>query len=415
MSGVVSYPEAVRIILEKANHLADGATFQTETVAIEQCLGRVLAEEIRSDRDQPPFARSTRDGFACRAADLAHSEWVRVVGQVRAGQRWDGFVEAGEAVEIMTGAPVPPGADCVVMVEHTESAGDRVRLAPGADASSVGANIVPAGAEAHRGEAVLLRGTRLAAASAGLAASLGVAEVQVFQRPKVAILATGDELVEVSDTPLPHQIRNSNSYALSALVAAAGGEPIRFPPVPDDGALLEEAIGSALEADLVLVSGGVSMGKYDLVEEVLLRLGGEFFFTGVRIQPGKPAVFGWFRRLDPPKYVFGLPGNPVSALVTFQLFVEPLLGALCGREPALPPFRQARLKTRVTVKPGLTRFLPAMVESVLSEAGITVEVDPVAWHGSGDLTGAGRANGYLVVPPDRGELAAGETVVVLTR
>lgn len=416
MSGVVSYPEAARVVLEQAKLIAGKLSLAVETVPLEQAAGRVLAHPIRADRDQPPFARSTRDGFACRAGDFAGDGRLKIIGQIRAGQRWGGTVSEGETVEIMTGAPVPPGADCVVMVEHVSVADGWVRLSRGgADAPSSGSNIVPAGTEARSGDIALPPGTLLEAAPIALAASLGAAEVDVFARPRVAILATGDELVEAGRTPLPHQIRNSNSYALAALVSAAGGEPVRLPSAPDDRGRLEEMIASVRQVDLLVLSGGVSMGKYDLVEDVLLKLGAEFFFTGARIQPGKPVVFGRFPLPDPAQYFFGLPGNPVSVMVTARLFVEPLLGALCGRAPALPSFRLARLKRPVTVKPGLTRFLPAWVENGLGgeDSGIEVEVTPVAWHGSGDLAGAGRANCCLVVPEDRSELRAGEVATVL--
>jgi molybdopterin molybdotransferase len=223
----------------------------------------------------------------------------------------------------------------------------------------------------------------------------------VFARPRVAIVATGDELVEVDQQPLKHQIRNSNSYSLATQVLAAGAEPVRLPIARDEQEHLEDILRTALESDLVLLSGGVSMGKYDLVEEALLSLGAEFFFTGAMIQPGKPIVFGRLGEV----YLFGLPGNPVSTMVTFSLFVEPLLGALCGDPRRGPRFAQARLASEVRVKTGLTRFLPA------SLADLTVQ--PVTWQGSGDLASTSRANCFLVVPADKPLLAAGETVEIL--
>lgn len=421
MSGVVSYPEAVQIVLGEAKSVAgsvaDQGSFTTESVPLGKAAGRVLAVTIHADRDQPPFPRSTRDGFACRSEDLAAGLRLKIIGQVRAGQHWEGFVGEGETVEIMTGAPVPEGADCVLMYEHAEAAGGWVRdTSDEGKTPTSGANVVAEGTEARRGDALLVSGTRLAAAAIGLAASVGVVDVQVFYKPSVAILATGDELVEDGGVPLAHQIRNSNSYALAALAAEAGGDPLRFPAAPDDRDRLKSAVEFARNSDLLVLSGGVSMGKYDLVEEVLRELGAEFFFTGVRIQPGKPVVFGRFPRAGSgAQYFFGLPGNPVSAMVTFRLFVEPLLGAMCGCPPALPRFCQARLSRQVKGKPGLTRFLPGRMESRLSgsEPVIVVEAAPVLWHGSGDLASTGQANCYIMVPADRNELAAGDQVTLL--
>ena len=363
--------------------------------------GMVLAEAVEADRDQPPFARSTRDGFACRAADLEGGASVEVIGSLRAGDAATIEVTAGTAVEIMTGAPVPAGADCVVMLEHVEREADGLRLAPGRSIAP-GENIVPMGAEARAGTVIVPVGTRLLPAQIAAAAACGAARLSVFARPRVAIVATGDELVEVDQKPLPQQIRNSNSYSLAAQVMAAGAEPVRLPIARDERTHLESIIRTALESDLLLLSGGVSMGKYDLVEEVLLSLGAEFFFTGALIQPGKPVVFGKLEEI----YFFGLPGNPVSTMVTFSLFVEPLLAALCGDARRPPRFAQGALASDVHVKTGLTRFLPARL-------GFDLSVEPVNWQGSGDLANTSRSNCFLVVPADRPLLAAGETVTIL--
>jgi molybdopterin molybdotransferase len=371
-------------------------------------LGMVLAEPVCADRDQPPFPRSTRDGFACRAADLVTGVPVKVAGLIRAGESWGIEVTAGQAVEIMTGAPVPTGTDCVVMIEHVDRNHDMLRLIPGRSIAS-GDNIVPRGAEARGGEVILPRGTRIAVAQVGAAAACGAAQLSVFPRPRVAIVATGDELVEVEQQPLTQQIRNSNSYSLAAQVLGAGAQPVRLPIARDERGHLESVVRTGLEADLLLLSGGVSMGKYDLVEDVLLALGAEFFFTGALIQPGKPVVFGRIALDERQVYFFGLPGNPVSTMVTFLLFVEPLLAALCGEVGRGPRFAQAGLASEVRVKPGLTRFLPARLRSVADD----VTVEPVAWHGSGDLAGTSRSNCFLVVGADRDLLRAGETVTVL--
>jgi molybdopterin molybdotransferase len=398
-SRVVSYAEASRIVRQHADRLAPSRPLQR--VELLSALGTVLAESVQADRDQPPFARSTRDGFACRAADLEGGATVEVVGSIRAGDAATIDVTAGKAVEIMTGAPVPSGADCVVMVEHVGLEERRLRLAAGRSIAP-GENIVPMGAEALAGAVILPVGTRIFPAQVAAAAVCGAAHLSVFARPQVAIVATGDELVEVDQNPLPQQIRNSNSYSLAAQVMAAGADPVRLPIARDDREHLEAVIRTALECDLLLLSGGVSMGKYDLVEEVLLSLGAEFFFTGALIQPGKPVVFGKLGE----RYFFGLPGNPVSTMVTFSLFVEPLLGALCGEASREPRFAQGSLASEVRVKTGLTRFLPARL---LSDSS----VEPVRWQGSGDLASTSRSNCFLVVPADRPMLAAGETVTIL--
>jgi molybdopterin molybdotransferase len=397
-SRVVSYAEASGIVREHADRLV--ARHAPEFVGLLDTLGRVLAEPILADRDQPPFPRSTRDGFACRAADVAAGIPLEVIGSIRAGDSVVIEVSARKAVEIMTGAPVPAGADCVVMVEHVLRDRDTLRIASGRSVQP-GENIVPMGAEARADAVIVPRGTRISPAQVAVAAACGAGQLSVFGHPRVAIVATGDELVEVKQQPQTHQIRNSNSYSLAAQILAAGAEPVRLPIARDERGHLEGIIRRALETDLVLLSGGVSMGKYDLVEEVLLSLGAEFFFTGALIQPGKPVVFG---RLGE-HYFFGLPGNPVSTMVTFMLFVEPVLGALCGEVGRGPRFAQARMVGEVRVKAGLTRFLPARL------ADGTVEA--VIWQGSGDLASTSRSNCFLVVPPDKPVISAGETVTIL--
>jgi molybdopterin molybdotransferase len=415
-SRVVSFADASRIVREHAELLAGDLRNPPQLTPLLDALGLVLAETVRADRDQPPFRRSTRDGYACLAADVSAGLSLRIVGQIRAGEVVGAGkaveITAGEAIEIMTGAPVPAGADCVVMVEHVQVDHEMLRLTEGRSISS-GENIVPMGAEARAGEVILPAGTRIFAAQVAAAASSGAAQLRVFAPPRVAIVATGDELVEVDQKPLANQIRNSNSYSLAAQVLAAGARPLRLAIARDERAHLEAIIRTALEADLLLLSGGVSMGKYDLVEEVLLSLGAEFFFTGALIQPGKPVVFGRLSVDQREIYFFGLPGNPVSTMVTFLLFVEPLLGALCGEANRGPRFAQARLASDVRVKTGLTRFLPAILRTVPGGTPIDVTVEPVAWQGSGDLASTSRSNCFLVVPDDRPLLAAGETVSVL--
>jgi molybdopterin molybdotransferase len=417
---VVGFAEALATVLRHAGRAVSERAVRglpTERVELLEAAGRVLAEPILADRDQPPFDRATRDGFAVRAEELSAGAGLRVAGQVRAGERWTGApLGTGEAVEIMTGAPVPQGVDAVVMVEHVEQADGRVRLLPGRTLKA-GENIVPRGLEARAGAVVVPAGTVMGAAEIALAANCGRAELAVERRPRVAIVATGDELVGIGETPESHQIRNSNGYGLAVLVAQAGGVPERLPVARDLREEVRERIAQGRSAELLLLSGGVSMGKYDLVEEVLAEFGAEFFFTGVRMQPGKPVVFGRLPRREqgpgagPECYFFGLPGNPISAQVTFHCFAEPLLRALAGGEVAAPHFVQATLGEAVAGRPGLTRVLPARLTSELERPSVRL----VPWHGSGDLAANARANCYAVLPEERERFAAGDVITVLLR
>lgn len=402
-SRVLSYEEAAGAVREQATGLC--APQRNATVPLLESLGRTLAQPIVADRDQPPFARSTRDGFACRSADLAELEPLTLVGHLRAGEAWTGPpLQAGHTIEIMTGAPAPEGSDCVLMVEHAVVDANRVtptrKLQPGE-------NIVPTGAEACNGATLIEPGTSIEPQHIALAAACGYETVTVYAQRRVAILATGDELVPVGQQPLPHEIRNSNSYSLAAQVARHGGLPVIYPAVRDTLEASEAAIrAAALNCDLLILSGGVSMGKYDFVEQALANLNAEFFFTGARIQPGRPAVFG--RLLHEKLYFFGLPGNPVSTLVTFALFAAPLLAALAGRTRLGPEFAEASLAQPIEAKAGLSRFLPAHVES--SASGATIR--PIPWQGSGDQSAAAKTNCFVVVPENT-ELQSGATVTFL--
>jgi molybdopterin molybdotransferase len=370
-----------------------------EMVPIEDCLGRVLAGDIAADRDYPPFNRSVRDGFAVRSKDMPGR--ARIVGEVRAGERFEGVVQPGEAVEIMTGAPLPEGADAVVMVEHCTRRGDgSVETDRNAEA---GSNIAPTACEARAGTTVLARGARIDYTSVAWLATTGHSCVSVYARLRVAILATGDEIVAVTDTPAPHQIRNSNSYSLAAQVRRAGGEPVILPVATDDKQATAHLIAQGLNADLLLLSGGVSAGKYDFVESALADCGAEFHFDRVLIQPGQPVVFGRARG----KFFFGLPGNPASSMMTFELFGRAALDLLSGANEAPLPLTLARLTRPFRHKPGLTRFLPAQLSCA--------EVTPVEWQGSGDVPSLCRANAFLVADPNQAEYAAGDPIPVLLK
>ncbi|HSM85840.1 MAG TPA: gephyrin-like molybdotransferase Glp [Candidatus Limnocylindrales bacterium] len=406
-AGVLSFDQAQASVLDYCRKVAPPPA---EEVHLLMALGRVLAQPVKADRDFPPFPRSTRDGYALRAADLRNLPVkLRVTGQIKAGGTFSATVNAGEAVEIMTGASVPAGADAVVMVEYSSRAGDTVEIQR---AVSAGENLVPEGAEASAGQELLAEGVRIGPAQIAMAAAAGCANLSIYRKPQVAVLATGDELVDVSERPGPQQIRNSNSYSLSAQVAQCGGQPLQLPVAPDEERKLTTLMQAGLEgADMLLLSGGVSMGKFDLVEQALGKLGARFFFTGAQIQPGKPVVFGEIRIGGRAKPFFGLPGNPVSVMVTFDLFVRPLLQALSGASPSRLPALKARLSKDFKTKTGLTRFLPAMLTGGLYDP----EVEIVPWQGSGDLLASARANCYLVIPPDRELIPAGEMVPVLVR
>ena len=370
----------------------------SEELPLDALMGRVLAEDIAADRDIPAVARSVRDGFAVRAGDLPGE--LAIIGEVRAGERFSGVVGAGQAVEIMTGAPIPAGADAVVMIEHVRTREGRVSIDSAAEPRQF---INPKACEAAAHEIVLRAGKRLDYTGVAMLAAFGRTSAKVYPRPIVAIIATGDEIVEVGETPQEFQIRNSNAYSLSAQVMRAGGVPRLLPIARDTLAHTRESIEKGIESDMLLLSGGVSAGKYDVVEEVLAQLGAEFFFDRVLIQPGQPLVFGRARN----KFFFGLPGNPSSTMVTFEVFARAALELLSGANEPVLHMPYARLTREFRHRAGLTRFLPAR----LSDDGS--EVTPVSWQGSGDVPALTRANVYLVAEPGRAEYPRGEWIRVL--
>lgn len=415
-SKILSFEDARRAVEEQTSHLRPKGR---ELVSLLDASGRVLAEAVHADRDFPPFPRATRDGYAVLASDTANAPvTLNIVGEIRAGASIQlPLLKSGEAAAIMTGAAVPNGADCVVMVEYTSRNGDQVEIRKQASADE---NIVPAGAEAKRGIQLLPPGTRLRYAEIAVAASAGRSRLVVYGKPRVAILSTGDEVVDVDMTPGANQIRNSNSYSLATQVNDAGGEPVLLPIAPDEPTRLRELLAEGLESELLLVAGGVSLGKYDLVEQILSELGATFLFTGAQIQPGKPVVFGKIpskaqsmqdTETAHSTYFFGLPGNPISTMVTFELFVKPVVEALAGATPRPLVFTHAKLKSAIRTKTGLTRFLPALISGLFAQS----EVEIVKWQGSGDIAAVARANCYVVVPPDREFIEAGEWIPVLPR
>ncbi|HLY61542.1 MAG TPA: gephyrin-like molybdotransferase Glp [Terriglobia bacterium] len=400
---MITFQQALTTVKEKLEAARPNPAM--ENLELERIRGRVLAEDICADRDYPPFHRSTRDGYAVRSSDLTSPPaTLERVGELRAGEHFAGKLEKGQSLEIMTGAPLPEGADCVVMIEHVRASGSQVEIP-----RAVGPfeNVVKRGSEAAAGARVLPRGRRLGAAEMGLLASVGKAQVNVYVRPNVSILPTGDEVVPVSQTPEWFQIRNSNAVTLSAQVSEAGGVPRIVGIAPDQKEGLKNLIEDALSADILILSGGISMGKYDLVAQVLKDLGAEIFFQGVGIRPGKPLAFGRVRE----KFFFALPGNPVSTFVTFELFARPAIARLGGADFEYPDFLRARLGKPYQQKSGLTAFMPARVVNEGGEPVVTL----VGWQGSGDLVGVAAANCFLVVHPEQTGLKAGDWVDVLWR
>lgn len=403
---MLSWSEAREKVVEVVR--AGKRRSRRETAPLARALGRVLAAPVEADRDSPAFPRAIRDGFAVRAADTEPTfATLEIAGEVRAGAAFEGALGPGQAVRIMTGAPVPAGADAVVMVEHTRPEG----------ASGVtierparpGQHIVARASEARAGDRLLEPGRRIGFAELAALAQAGCVKVKVFRQPRVAVLATGDEIVPADREPGPFEIRDTNSASIAAQTTLAGARPVLFGRAPDQSAALRERIEQALgrDTDVLVLSGGVSMGKYDLVEAVLRELGAEFFFDAVAIRPGRPAVFGWCGG----RPVFGLPGNPVSTMVTFELLVAPALDLLGGAEPRPLPLVRARLEAPLEEKGELTHFLPAR----LSWTAGGLCASPAPWRGSGDVAGLAHSNGFLVVPPEKPNWQAGESIQVLLR
>ncbi|MBI4904960.1 MAG: molybdopterin molybdotransferase MoeA [Acidobacteria bacterium] len=375
-----------------------GVACASETVPIGDACGRVLAADVLMDRDSPPVARSVRDGFAVRSADLPGG--LRVVGEVRAGEAAGRAVASGEAIEIMTGAPVPDGADCIVMVEHVRREGGVVHVER---TQQPGDFINAAGSEARAGDVVLTRGARVTFPRVSMLAAVGCAQVPVYRKPVVAVLSTGDEVIPVEQSPEPFQVRNSNAWTVAAQLRRTGAEARILPVARDVYDHTRTLMEEGLAADMLVLTGGVSAGKYDIVEQVLAELGAEFYFTRVKIQPGAPLVFGHVRG----KFFFGLPGNPASVMVTYEIFARAAVELLMGLAQPELPFAYARLTREFRHKPGLMRFLPAR----LAPDGL--EVTPIAWSGSSDIAALARGNCFLVVDAERESWAVGELMPVL--
>lgn len=403
---MIAIERGVEIVLSLAAELSRPDRMAVEAVPLTHAMGRILREDVTADSDSPRFDKAIRDGFAVRYQDLsAVPRELRIVGESRAGHpaAADVVVTQGTCCEIMTGAAMPAGANAVVMVEHTERiSGDCVRMMRGA---RDGEGLLRQGVEMRMNERLLSSGKRIQLGDIGPLASIGKSTVCVSRRPRVAILATGDELVEVSHTPDTSQIRNSNSYTLHAQVMEAGAEPVMLGIAQDNLPDLREKIRLGLDHDILLVSGGVSMGKYDFVEPVFAEFGVKVLFDAVAMKPGKPTVFG--HRGD--TFVFGLPGNPVSTMVAFHMFVRPLILSLLKSADIQPSLLEAQVDVATRRDPSRTAVVPALVRF----EGGSYRIRTAPWKGSSDLAGLSRANALIVIPQGEGMMEAGSAAKFL--
>lgn len=399
---MISVAEAIQIVRQQTRPLP------SERVKIEHALNRVLAENIVADSDLPPFDRSQMDGYAVRAEDTTGAPVrLRIAGESAAGRGWHDELKPGQAVRIMTGAPVPAGADSVQQVELTHELKDNT-VVELLESVEIGKSIVKRGAEIQAGATVLQSGTTINAAMMAVLAAFGYAEVAVGQQPRVGVLATGTELVAVDAKPGPDQIRDSNNYSIAAYAQLTGATVKRLPLARDETSVLKNQIAlAAEECDVVVTSGGVSMGVYDVTKPALAELNAEIFFERIALRPGKPTVFA---RLPNGTLVFGLPGNPVSVAVTFNLFARTaLLGMQGANEPALKP-ETALLARSVKGNAERDSYLP--VQLTTNDDGELIAF-PLKWGGSSDFVAFALTTALMIVPAGTRSLEANALVKVL--
>ena len=377
-----------------------------EKIPLDQALGRVLAEDVVSRVNNPPLDNSAMDGYALIAQDIQSATpenpvKLEVVEEIAAGYTAKGTLKPGQAMRIMTGAPIPPGADAVLMQEDTQKDGNSILCMDRADVEE---NIRRAGEDVKIGEGVLKKGTTLSPAHIGMMAVVGRSQIAVSQRPTVSILSTGDEILELDETPQGPQIFNSNGHMLAAQIKSAGGIPLYLGIAKDTEKDLMEKFEWALKADIVVSSGGVSVGDYDLVKSSLQKMGQDMLFWKVAMKPGKPLAFGRIGKIP----IFGLPGNPVSSFVSFEQFVRPSLRKVLGCSDLSHKTVQAKLTRTIHKKPGRLHFL----SSIVSWADGEYTVTPAGEQGSGILKSAANANSLLIFPLEADEIKQGQEVAV---
>ncbi|WP_447972973.1 molybdopterin molybdotransferase MoeA [Nitrospira sp. Kam-Ns4a] len=401
MEGLTRLEVAQRIVLDAAQPLG------LEKVSLLEAFGRVLGEDILAARDNPPWDNSAMDGFAVRWEDIRHEHAIarpvelEVIEEVPAGRVATKTVGPGQAIRIMTGAPIPKGADTVIKVEDTESTKDRVRIFKPVER---GANIRPQGEDVKKGERIIAKGTPIRPAEAGMLAILAKSFVLVYQRPRVAILSTGDELADLDERFDEDKIINSNSYGIAAAVQEAGGVPVLLGIAKDQPAALKEKIAHGLTADVLVLSGGVSMGDYDFTKEVFRELGAEMNFWKLAIRPGQPLAFGRIKET----LAFGLPGNPVSSMVTFEQLVRPALLKMMGHRSYGRPVVQAVFQEKFSKRPDRRHFL----RGILTREEGVLKVRTTGDQGSGILTSMVKANCLIDVPVETERLNPGDLVNV---
>jgi molybdopterin molybdotransferase len=390
--------------------LADAKPLAVERVPLAAAVGRVLADDIRSPLDFPPWDNSSMDGYAVRAADVAAASSVQpivlpVLETVRAGQRPSRALVPGSAIRIMTGAPIPEGADSVIRVEDTDAGESRVAIR---DARDAGRNLRPRGEDLRLGDIAVPRGTTIGAAHLGVLATVGAAMVPVHRVPRVAVLVSGDELVDVDrfdDVLRGDRIVSSNTYTLQAAAKAAGAEPHYLGIAPDDPAVYERQLRAAIGSDLLITSGGVSVGAFDFTKDVLRALGADLHLWRVKMRPGAPLGFGTLGAMP----WLGLPGNPVSAMITFELFARPLIRRLRGETHVFERSVTVRVRDEISLAAPLTHFMRAVLE--WREDGPWAHL--TGPQGSGLLTSMARADALLVIPAERTVVRPGESVKAL--